>query len=212
HTAIFRSTEKAAGGLKRRLREALEIERACGTDAARSATDDDHPGRLADRRAIEAERGRLEEALKTLEEAHVNTIHGFCAELLRERPVEARVDPLFIVLTDVQAARLYERAFNGWLQDALADPPEGIRRALRRTSGPWVGGLDAGPIDRLRAAGWVLAGLRDFTQPWARHVFDRVGRLEALIEELHRFAQLSGAVPETDNLYKSLDGVRRLSR
>ena len=150
-------TEKAAGELKLRLREALEIERACGTDAARSATDDDHPGRLADRRAIEAERGRLEEALKTLEEAHVNTIHGFCAELLRERPVEARVDPLFAVLTDAQAAALYERAFNGWLQDALADPPEGVRRALRRTSGAWFGGLDAGPIDRLRAAGWTVA-------------------------------------------------------
>ena len=34
-------------------------------------------------------REHLEDALATLEEAHVNTIHGFCAELLRERPVEA---------------------------------------------------------------------------------------------------------------------------
>src|SRR5947207_1104423 len=205
-------TEKAAGELKLRLREALEIERAFGTDAARSGTDDDRPGRCADRSSIEAERGRLEEALKTLEEAHVNTIHGFCAELLRERPVEARVDPLFAVLTDAQAAALCERAFNGWLQEALADPPEGIRRALRRTSGPWVGGFDAGPIDRLRDAGWTLAGLRDFTYPWTRKLFDRTGRLDALIEELHELAKLSCAGPESDNLYQSLDGVRRLSR
>jgi len=185
-------TEKAAGELKLRLREALEAER--------SASHGD------------AERDRLESALKTLEEAHVNTIHGFCAELLRERPVEARVDPLFVVLTETQAARLYERAFNTWLQIALADPPEGIRRALRRSSGPWVGGLDAGPIDRLRHAGWMLAELRDFTAPWTRHPFDRVGRLDALIQELHRLAEASCAGPESDNLYKSLDGVRRLSR
>src|SRR5438876_8556751 len=122
-------TEKAAGELKLRLREALEHERAAAAD--------------------EDVRQRLELALETLEEAHVNTIHGFCAELLRERPVEACVDPLFAVLTEPQADRMYGRAFRAWLQEALADPPEGVRRALRRTSGAWFGGLDAGPIDRL---------------------------------------------------------------
>src|SRR5947207_5843002 len=202
-------TEKAAGELKLRLREALEA------DAERSRSAEERPaadGSDRTRTNREAERGRLEEALKTLEEAHVNTIHGFCAELLRERPVEARVDPLFDVLTDIQAARLYERAFNGWLQTALADPPEGIRRALRRTSGPWVGGFDAGPIDRLRDAGRTLAELRDFAHPWSRRPFDRTGRLDALIEKLHALTALSCAGPASDNLYKSLDGVRRLSR
>src|SRR5206468_9479552 len=247
-------TEKAAGELKLRLREALELERSFGTDADRSGThvdrsgaDDDRSRTDADRsecdndrcsierRAVapersagapersasvpepsasvpNAERGRLEDALKTLEEAHVNTIHGFCAERLRERPVEARVDPLFAVLTDAQAAVLYERAFNGWLQDALADPPEGVRRALRRTSGAWFGGLDAGPIDRLRAAGWTVAGLRDFAHPWTRRAFDRVRRLDAAIQGLHQLSDLSADGSERDNLFKSLDGVRRLSR
>src|SRR5207247_963887 len=169
-------TEKAAGELKLRLRQELEDTRTKAADNADV-------------------RARLEHALNNLEEAHVSTIHGFCAELLRERPVEARVDPLFDVLTETQAARLYERAFNGWLQKALADPPEGIRRALRRTSGSWVGGFDAGPIDRLRDAGWTLAGLRDFTHPWTRKPFDRTGRLDALIEELHELAKLSCAGP-----------------
>ena len=57
-------TEKAAGELKLRLREELERERA----------------------KAEGETHRyLEEALEKLEEAQVNTIHGFCADLLRER-------------------------------------------------------------------------------------------------------------------------------
>src|SRR6266436_4922975 len=59
-------TERAAGELKLRLRESLEKRRA-------DAPDDE-------------ERGRLEFALQTLEESHINTIHGFCADLLRERP------------------------------------------------------------------------------------------------------------------------------
>src|SRR5262249_11247814 len=95
-------TEKAAGELKLRLRGAVEHERAGAVDAAM--------------------RERLELALETLEEAHVNTIHGFCAELLRERPVEACVDPLFAVLTEAQADRMYTRAFRAWLQEALKNP------------------------------------------------------------------------------------------
>src|SRR5262249_37458520 len=96
-------TEKAAGELKLRLREELEraLEQASDATVAR----------------------RLEDALATLEEAHVNTIHGFCAELLRERPVEACVDPLFVVLTEPQADRLYARAFRAWLQDTPPSPP-----------------------------------------------------------------------------------------
>ena len=72
--------------------------------------------------------------MQNLEEAHVSTIHGFCADLLRERPVEARVDPLFRVLTEGQAERLFNEAFDGWFQAQLEDPPEGVRRSLRRAS------------------------------------------------------------------------------
>src|SRR5215510_12336477 len=89
-------TEKAAGELKLRLREALEEARG------NSASESD-------------ERERLDRALGRLEEAQVSTIHGFCADLLRERPVEARIDPLFAVLTEAQAARIYDEAFDQWL-------------------------------------------------------------------------------------------------
>ena len=141
-------TEKAAGELKLRLREQL--------DTARQSPP---PGT----------RERLDLALNQLEEAHVGTIHAFCADLLRERPVEAGVDPLFEVLTEPASARLFDEAFGRWLQDVLADPPEGVRRALRRSS---FGG-DDGPVDRLRKAAWDLAQWRDFTAPWTRHPFDR---------------------------------------
>jgi ATP-dependent helicase/nuclease subunit A len=120
-------TEKAAGELKLRLREKLDTERAAAVQ---------NPER----------RARLDEAMKQLEEAHVSTIHGFCADLLRERPVEAGVDPLFEVLTEPASARLFDEAFGRWLQEQLQDPPEGIRRALRRSA---FAGND-GPVDRLR--------------------------------------------------------------
>jgi ATP-dependent exoDNAse (exonuclease V) beta subunit len=63
-------TEKAAGELKLRIRQELEGQwRHSVSPVTRS---------------------RLSEAIQHLEEAHVGTIHGFCVELLRERPVEAK--------------------------------------------------------------------------------------------------------------------------
>ena len=187
-------TEKAAGELKLRLREALEVRRG---------------------QTAEAEvQNRLDDALKSLEEAHVNTIHGFCAELIRERPVEARVDPLFAVLTEPQADHLYTRAFQGWLQEALAGPSEGLRRALRRTSAPAFGGGNSdGPVDRLRHAGRELAEWREFPHPWRRPPFDRVAAIGRALDLLHRLSTLSAApISERDNLFVDTDAVRRLSR
>jgi ATP-dependent exoDNAse (exonuclease V) beta subunit len=187
-------TEKAAGELKLRLRETLEQDR---TSAASDLI----------------VRARLDLALETLEEAHVNTIHGFCAELLRERPVEARVDPLFVVLTEPQSARLYDRAFGGWLQRVLQAPPDGVRRALRRTSAPSFGGESDGPVDRLRNAGRQLAEWRDFPRPWSRPPFDRRGEVLRLIAELHRLSDLTESPSSSrDNLFADTDAVRRLSR
>ena len=114
-------TEKAAGELKLRLREALEEARRQSASAS-------------------AERDRLDRALGRLEEAQVSTLHGFCADLLRERPVEARIDPLFTVLTEAQAARMYDEGFHRWLESQLADPSEGVKRSLRR---PTFGGFGA---------------------------------------------------------------------
>src|SRR5262245_347715 len=187
-------TEKAAGETKLALRWRPEQDRA-------KARQDD------------IVRKRLEDALETLEEAHVNTIHGFCAELLRERPVEASVDPLFVVLTEPQADRLYDRAFSRWLQPTLQNPPDGVRRALRRTSAPSFGGDSDGPVDRLRGAGRMLAEWRDFPEPWKRPPFDRTGHITRIVEVLHHLADLSAnPVSTRDNLFFDLDAVRRLSR
>src|SRR5260370_13830650 len=102
-------THKAAGELKIRLRQEL--------DKARSAASD-----------IE-ERRRLEDALKALEEAAIGTIHGFCAQILRSRPVEACVDPAFEELTDQESGRIYARAFDRWFQRKLGESSPGLRRA-----------------------------------------------------------------------------------
>src|SRR5262245_30240779 len=186
-------TEKAAGELKLRLREALDVARSSATDEVRE---------------------KLNDALQSLEEAHVSTIHGFCAELLRERPVEARVDPLFSVLTESQAERLFDQAFGGWIQAQLQDPPEGVRRGLRRSIWQGFGPVarEETPIDRLRRAAWDLADWRDFDGPWTRRAFDRVGDIMRLVDRLHALAALTAAPSYAkDSLFLDTAAARHLS-
>ena len=167
-------TEKAAGELKLRLRQELEKARASEQLSAREHT-------------------ALEDALRSLEEAQIGTIHGFCADLLKEHPVEAGVDPLFVVMTEDQARRRYDEAFSGWFQAALREMPEGVRRSLRRSSRPGFGGDgDAdGPVDRLRAAGWNLTEWRDFPAAWTRPEFARAPEIDRLTTCVQLFAEIT---------------------
>ncbi|OFV92572.1 MAG: hypothetical protein A3H95_06670 [Acidobacteria bacterium RIFCSPLOWO2_02_FULL_64_15] len=186
-------TEKAAGELKLRIRKELESLRQ-RSDAA-------------------AVHERLTDAIGRLEEAHVSTIHGFCADLLRERPVEARIDPLFGVLAEAGAERIFGEAFHAWLHGQLEDPPEGVRRALRRSVWSRDGrDRDDGPVERLRRAARELAEWRDFTGPWRRDPFDRDGELGRVIARVHEVASICSTAASThDPLYLDLTPVREVS-
>ena len=187
-------TEKAAGELKLRIRKELESLRQRTTE----------PATLA----------RLIDAIQRLEEAHVSTIHGFCADLLRERPVEACIDPVFEVLTEPKANRLFNEAFQSWLHEKLEAPPEGLRRALRRSV--WSKdprGNEDGPVDRIRHAARELAEWRDFTGVWRRDPFDRDTELQAILVQLHDLAAATATPLSTrDPLFTDTVPVRELSR
>jgi ATP-dependent helicase/nuclease subunit A len=187
-------TDKAAGELRLRLRAGLEAARREAPAPAR--------------------RRRLEDAIARLEEARIGTIHSFCADLLRERPVEARVDPNFQVIPDPEAQELYARAFNTWMEACLTQgPPEGVRRALRRPvlHEPHPDADDR-PIDRLRSAGWALAAWRHLRTPWRRPPFDRAAAIAALLGRLHALADDLGTCSKRrDRLFADTEAARRLS-
>jgi ATP-dependent exoDNAse (exonuclease V) beta subunit len=160
-------TEKAAGEMKLRLRARLERARL-------EATDD-------------VERSRLVLALEQLEAARIGTIHGLCADLLREYPVEAGIDPLFEVAAEGDAEALQHAAFTRTFQALLQSQPEGVRRALRRKQR----GFDAQPPRLvLFHAAQTLIEHRDFDAPWTRQPFDRLAALDSAVAALRTFAAL----------------------
>ncbi len=180
-------THKAAGELKLRLRQ--------GLDRARNIA------------ALPQERANLEEALKRLEEASVGTIHSFCAQLLRERPVEAVVDPAFEELNEQEGARIYARAFRQWIQARLDDESPGLRRALTRVA--WGGWDKRAPMEQLQDAGWKLIEWRDFPAPWRRDEFSRQEEIDLLLRPVFELANISAKCTKpSDNLQRSLLPVR----
>ena len=190
-------TEKAAGELKLRLRAALEQKR-----------------RVAAAETAEDVAAHLDHAIAHLEEAQVGTIHGFCADLLHERPVEAGVDPRFEVLAEPEATRFFAHAFDLWMEEALVEQPEGVRRALRRRASGlrFSQGDDAedSPTARLRRAAWRLAEWRDFPAPYRRQDFPREEIIDEVVTNLRDFAELSATAADRrrDRLYRDTRPAR----
>ena len=180
-------TEKAAGELKLRLRE--EIDRAFHASSGFGS----------------AEQENLRLALEDLEEARIGTIHSFCADLLRERPVEARVDPAFEVAPEDVATSLFESAFERWFEGALKAPGPGMRRLLRRRDA--IQGEGPRPI--ARAAANTLREWRDFDAPWERVAFDRDSEIDRIIDDIEKLARIAEDGHRDDWLRRSLEEISR---
>jgi len=96
-------TRKAAAELKGRFQVELEKTLAREADADKKE--------------------RLDRALSDLDRCFLGTIHSFCALLLRERPIEAGLDPDFEELDDLEDALLQERVWDDYLNGVRATAP-----------------------------------------------------------------------------------------
>lgn len=181
-------TQKAAGEMKLRL--LAELERVRGRiepDTERAA--------------------RVVVAITELETAHIGTIQELCARLLRERPIEALVDPRFEVASGDESDALFNEAFDKWFSTEQANPPEGVRRFLRRRA---RGFNTSEPSERLRSAARSLVEHRDFQGRWRRPDFERIDTMTALVNEAQALGALASRAQRRDDwLAKSLAEIKR---
>ena len=162
-------------------------------------------------------RQKLEEALAThrtkraricgcslaeLERAFIGTIHAFCAHLLRQRPVEARVDPAFEELAAPE--RVFARVFRDWLDDRLRDNSPCCGAVLRAFPGLKNGLLSRRSISFAYEA-WKLAEWRDHDGAWRRHEFQRFAKIDEALSRIDTFLQIRNRCDrkERDPLYQS---------
>jgi len=91
-------TNRAANEMRERVREQID-------ELLRATVGDERHRWLRHKRALEG--------------AVITTIHGFCSRLLHEFPVEANIDPQFVLLDEHQAVMLLEAAVEESLTNAI---------------------------------------------------------------------------------------------
>ena len=67
---------------------------------------------------------------RDMEKSNISTIHSFCANILRENPIEARIDPMFEVLEDYTSTNLLKTSINEILFKAMEEN-EDVYKILR---------------------------------------------------------------------------------
>jgi ATP-dependent helicase/nuclease subunit A len=135
-------TNRAANEMRERLRHELnEILRASTT----------------------RERSRWLHFKRTLDGAVITTIHGFCARLLREFPVEAGVDPQFLLLDEHRAAMLLELVVEDVLSTFISGGHVEISRLTLGVGRSKLAAALAQLYRDVRGQGLTLPGLAEAT-------------------------------------------------
>jgi ATP-dependent helicase/nuclease subunit A len=170
-------TRKAAAELRGRFQVGLEQARIKETDPVA--------------------RNRLDAALQNLERSFIGTIHSFCSRLLRERPVEAGIDPEFRELEEHEDRVLLERSWDEYLAKARLESETALR-------GLEEAGLD--PED-LEAAFIVLAGFPDVQAVPGRDTLPDLGEARKHFEA---FLDRTGPAVPKDRPEKGFDALQSL--
>lgn len=100
-------TNRAANEMRERLRKALDA-------LVATSTGEEHD--------------RWRRYKRTLDGAVITTIHGFCLRLLRDFPVEAGLDPQFMLLDEHRAATVLDSAVEESLNESISQHDESIVR------------------------------------------------------------------------------------
>ena len=204
HIVAITFTEAAAAELAERIRSRME-----------QLLDNDHPDNAHDLLAQELtdqDRGRMRRAVGELDQAAVQTIHSFAAQLLRDRPLPANLPPGWTPMDAVESAQRFEEQWDQWMDRALgegADADVELTGALRYLVGVKAGvgswneiarAFD-GNYDRLAMAGSVpTIDLRAVAETTLRELetlrAQCLDRSDSLFEQMSAAAETVRAVLE----------------
>jgi len=181
-------TKKAASELRRRFREKLQRAAAAASDPA--------------------EQSRLAAALARIDSMMIGTIHSFAGRLLRERPLEAGVDPGFRELDEAADRLLRRQAWRAFVTAAPIDHSELL--ADLAAVGLRLGDLSGLFVDRFATYGDVQDWPAPATDPPDSAAVVRA--MEAFASRIEAAAFPEPAARGSDELMTALEQFARLVR
>ncbi len=185
HIAAITFTNKAADEMKERFRIALEQKTA----------------------DVEGEtRERTEEALANLDQIFIGTIHAFCSSMLRERPIEAGLDPSFEEMDDEMNRAFHDQCWDEYLIQLQEEDSEALASFAEV-------GIDVSILKNVYDRVSLFTDLQIPCEPVHRPDFNLI-RLSLLpmIEEANRFLPTVEPEKGWDNLQAKLRTATRMLR
>ena len=162
--AVITFTRKAAGEMRQRVIQRLnQLLPEAGKD----------------------ERDLLEEQLVQAVTAQISTIHSFCASMLKEKPVEAGIDPAFVMLDDNDTS-FFDDVFDRYRERVLIEEENGIPARV----------IEALLLDH---------GFELLTPEWSR---GNVASVRDLLQTFITYRDASLAMPEFVDLEEELEKIR----
>lgn len=183
-------TIRAAAALRQRFQNALE--------------------RAVARERESGPRARLTEALSNVDSCFVGTIHAFCARLLRERPVEAGIEPGFAEMDEAQNGVAREEAWGRFTERLFVSGDPRLARLIEL--GIPLADLSQGYRDLCENSDLEPVSQRqprppDFAPARAR-VFEFLDRVLPQLSRKVPADELEEAIRRADRLRRLLDPAR----
>ena len=175
--AAITFTDAAAAELSERVRSRME---QLLEDGLGNSNED-----LLAKDLTEKERGRIRQAVAELDQAAVQTIHSFAAQLLRDRPMSANLPPGWVPLDAVHSTERFAERWDQWLESTLSLAPKAnpeLTESLR-----YLIGIKAG-----------IGTWREVAKDFAEN-YDRMAS-EGSIPEINLFALAESALRELEGL------------
>ncbi|MDQ0063477.1 UvrD-helicase domain-containing protein [Paenibacillus harenae] len=157
----------------------------------------------------ETEKRRLAQAMARLHEGFIGTIHAFCGRLLRERPIEAKLDPAFREMDQEEDKQFRDDCWDDYL-DMLRE--QGNEHHIDELAEHLI------DVEDLRAVYHRVSGYEDIqvhTKATPRPDFDVIRlSLFPLLDEANRYIPThvpSGGHDELQKLIQQAGKIRLLS-
>ena len=190
---IITFTRAAAGELSERIRARIE-----------QLLDTHHPdneGDLLFCRMQSAERERIKTALGQLDQAAIQTIHSFAAQLLRARPLDIGLPPGW-VRDEIEANQRFQDRWDKWLKEALSNKaPAKLQAALRYLLEENIG------VNKWRRVAQQFSDNTDRIGDNAIQTIDLHAAAKDALLQLQELAEQCINPAEQDKLYGQLNGA-----
>jgi len=148
--------------------------------------------------ASPVERAKWMRHKRTLDGAIITTIHGFCARLLREFPVEADIDPQFALLDAHQSAMLEEAIAEESLTEFISANHQPITELTAAVGRARLAQGLIGIYRSMRNQGLTLQRLTEETEKSHNTIDDYNEAIEELSAKMREFIEFRGLSPTAE--------------